>query len=324
MAFVRPPPFGSRGIDAMRRDERGFALIAVLLVLGLLGIVGAEFAYSMRLEASALRAWRDNLAAAHLAEAGVEQAIREIAADSAYVTLADDGLLTFYTRDRLALPRLARTRARLGAGEFSYRITDEEARINVNVAPPQRLDQLLRCLGVDKIARDGIADSILDWIDPNEEHRLNGAESDDYYLKLPTPYRARNAMLESVTELRQVKGVTEALFNGVDDKPGMADVLTVRSPGSVNVNTAGPLVLCAMNVSEAEISEIIQGRREAPYPAVPGRLAGRGFIAVTRTFRIEAEGLIDGRPRASVTAIVQKQTNPSGARIVMLEWSGVR
>jgi len=308
----------------MRRDEHGFALIAVLLVLGLLGIVGAEFAYSMRLEASAVRAWKASMGAAHLAEAGVEQAIREIAADSAYVALADDGLLTFYTRDRLALPRLPRTRVRLGTGEFSYRITDEEARVNVNIAPPDRLDRLLQCFGVDKIARDQIVDSILDWIDPNDEHRLNGAESDDYYLKLPTPYRAHNAMLESVTELLQVKGVTGTLFSGLDGKPGLADVLTVKSPGPVNVNTAGPLVFCGMNVSEAEISEITQGRREGPYTAVPGRLAGRGFAAVTRTFRIEAEGLIDGRPRASVTAIVQRRGTAPAVRLVMLEWSGVR
>jgi len=254
----------------------------------------------------------------------VEQAIREIAADSAYVALADDGLLTFYTRDRLAIPRLPRVRVRLGTGEFSYRITDEEARVNINIATPDRLDRLLQCFGVDKIARDQIVDSILDWIDPNDEHRLNGAESDDYYLKLPTPYRAHNAMLESVTELLQVKGVTGALFNGLDGKPGLADVLTVKSPGPVNVNTAGPLVFCAMNVSEAEISEITQGRRDGPYTAVPGRLAGRGFAAVTRTFRIEAEGLIDGRPRASVTAIVQRRGTAPAVRLVMLEWSGVR
>jgi type II secretory pathway component PulK len=309
----------------MRRDERGFALIAVLLVLGLLGIVGAEFAYSMRLEASAVRAWKDSMGAAHLAEAGVEQAIREIAGagDGASVARAGDGLLTFY-RGGLALPRLPRTRVRLGAGEFSYRITDEQARINVNNAQQPVLDELLHCLGVDKIARDQIVDSILDWIDTNDDHRLNGAESDDYYLKLPTPYRAHNKQLDSITELLQVKGVTEALFTGVDGKPGLADVLTAKGLGSVNVNTAGPLVFCAMKVSEAEISEITQGRRDNPYTsATISRWASRGFGVDTGTFRIEAEGLIDGRPRASITAIVRKDRGP-GSPIVTLEWSGVR
>ena len=53
-------------------DRRGFALIAVLLVLAVVGVIGAEFAYSMRLEATSVRTYKDMLTAAHLAEAGVE------------------------------------------------------------------------------------------------------------------------------------------------------------------------------------------------------------------------------------------------------------
>jgi len=306
------------------KGEHGFALVAVLLVLGLLGIIGAEFAYSMRLEASAMRAWRDGITAAHLAEAGLEQAIRELSGDVFFVSEAADGLLTFYNQQRVALPRLPRARVRLGAGEFSYRITDEQARINVNTNQ-QRLDKQMQCLGIDKNQRDQIIDSILDWIDPNEEHRLNGAESDDYYLQLPTPYRARNAPIESVRELLQIKGVTQALYDGgPEGKPGLVDVFTAaRSAGQVNVNTAGPVVLCAMGASDAEISSILQGRREAPYANANAALANPGgYTASSQTFRIEAEGVIDGRPRASLTAIIQRRTSPVSTAV--LEWSGVR
>jgi general secretion pathway protein K len=318
----------------MKRDERGFALIAVLLVLAMLGIVGAEFAYSMRLEASAMRSWRDNLAAAHLAEAGVEQALRELAADFAVVALADDGLLTFYkTGGAVAVPRLPRTRVPLAPGEFSYRITDEQARINVNrlQSNPGRLDKLLQCLGIDKSVRDPIVDSILDWIDTNEEHRLSGAESDDYYLKLATPYRARNGPLESLNELLQIKGVTPAIFNGADGKPGLADVLTTRSPNpdQLNINTVAPLTLCGLAVLDAQISEIVGHRRLTPYipTTMPTNLpAGVSFGVTSRLFRIDAEGLIDGRPRASVTALVERRTLPgsTASQLVILEWSGVR
>ena len=55
--------------------------------------------------------------------------------------------------------------------------------------------------------RDVIVDSIQDWRDPNEEHRLNGAES-DYYLGLPVPYRSKNADFDSCRRVLQVKGVT--------------------------------------------------------------------------------------------------------------------
>jgi len=48
------------------RAERGFALIVVLLVMAIVGVVGAEFAYSMRLEATAVRAYKDRILASHL------------------------------------------------------------------------------------------------------------------------------------------------------------------------------------------------------------------------------------------------------------------
>lgn len=308
----------------MRRDERGFALVAIMLVLALLGVVGAEFAYSMRLEASAVRAFKEGIAAVHLAEAAIEEGIRELAADSAYATLPEDGLLTFYTRDRAQVPRRPRGKVPLGIGHFSYRLTDEEARLHINTATPDRLDRLLQALGVDKSHRDTIVDSILDWIDANDEHRLNGAESDDHYLKLPVPYRARNGRLESINELLQIKGVTPELFRGGAGGPALADFVTVRGQGLVNINTAGDVVLRALGLADAEIAQIEQARRETPYTAVPGQFGGRRFQTTTRTYRIEGEGLIEGRVRARVTAIVQKRQDSAAAAITVIEWSGSR
>lgn len=306
----------------MKRDG-GFALIAVLLVMAMVGVIGAEFAYSMRLEAASVRAYKDTLVAAHLAEAAVEQAIREIAGEGAYVATDDDGGLTFYARDRRPLKRLPRDKVPLGAGQFSYRLTDEEARLNLNTASPDRVGRLFEALGIDKIERDAIIASIQDWRDPNEDHRLNGAESEDTYLKLPLPYRSKNANLDSVNELLQIKGVTPAMLGGVDGKPGLADVVTVKTPGQVNINTAGPVVMRALNISDAEYAEIVQSRREIPYVNV-GRFGNRGLSVTTRTFRVEAEGLLDNQVRARITAIVQKRTDGGTETVAVLEWSGVR
>ena len=306
--------------------QRGFALIAVLLVLAMVGVLGAEFAYSMRLEATSVRAYKDTLTAAHLAEAAIAQGIREIAGDVTYAVVSEDESLTFYNRDRLPLKRLPRTKVPLGAGQFSYRITDEEARLNLNASPPDRVERLLQAMGLDKSERDTINDSLQDWRDANDEHRLNGAESEDYYLKLPLPYRAKNGNLDSITELLQIKGVTPAIYNGVAGKPGLAAYVTVKSPGQVNLNTASCVVLHALGgAGDAECSAIEQARREGPYTSVPGQFGGRGLSLTTRTFRIEADGLIDGQVRARVTAIVQRNAQSgSGDSVTVLEWSGVR
>lgn len=306
----------------MRDQERGFALIVVLLVMAVVGVVGAEFAYSMRLEASAVRAYKEGIVASHLAEAAVAQAVRELVADAAYVAADDKGLLTFYTAERLPLAHLPREKVDFPGGQFSYRITDEEARVNLNTSAHDRIDRLLRGLGLDKSVRDVIGDSLQDWRDANEEHRLNGAES-DYYLALPVPYRSHNGNLESVTELLQIRGVTPEIYHGAPGKPGLVDLVTVKSTGQINMNTAPPEVLAALGLSDAEVSQIVQARAVTPYNAVPGQFGGRGLAVATRTFRVEAEGIVDGRVAARVTAVIQK---PPGAQlsVAILAWSRLR
>jgi general secretion pathway protein K len=312
--------------------QRGFALVAVLLVLAFVGIIGAEFAYSMRLEATAARMYKETLISNHLAEAGLEQAIREIVADVAYVGLGDDKEaaaeadcpLVFYNREKVALQRLPHRKVSLGSGQFSYCITDEEARLNLNTSPPDRVDRLLQALGVEKEDRDIINDSLQDWRDANEEHRLNGAESEDYYLKLPVPYRSKNGNLDTVGELLQVRGITRKLMEGSEGKPGLASLVTVKGQqGTVNINTASHEVLRALNLSDAEFTEIEQARRLAPYTS-PGRFAGRNLGVTSRTFRIEAQGFVDGQVRARLTAVVQKRNDPNGEGVAVLEWSGIR
>src|SRR5262249_3907451 len=156
------------------------------------------------------------------------------------------------------LPMLRRTRVSLGRGEFSYRISDEEARINVNVDAHERVDRLLTALGVDKQARDIVNDSIQDWREANDLRRADGAESDDFYLKLPVPYRARNGNLQDTTELLQIRGVTPEIYWGTPERPGLAEYVTVHGRSTVNLNTAPSVVLQALGFSEAEIGDVLQ------------------------------------------------------------------
>ena len=306
--------------------QRGFALLAVMLVLALLSVVAGEFAFAMRLEATMVRSYREEIIGRHLVEAAVQQAIREILTDSQVVGLGDEALLTFFRLPARPLPRLARSEVPLGRGTFAYRITDEEARINLNTAPPDRIDRLLATLGVDKQARDIINDSLQDWKDPNDLHRINGAES-DYYLKQPVPYRARNANLQDVAELLQIRGVTPEVYFGRSGEPGLAEFVTVHGAGQVNqvnINTASPTVLKALGLSDAEVSQIVQTRERTPYIQVPGQFGGRGFTISTRTFRIEARGWVDGQLTGKVTAIVQKRADASGQPSgVILAWNPV-
>src|SRR5439155_75546 len=111
--------------DEPVRNQRGFALLAVMLVLALLGVVVTELSVSMRLEASMVRSYKESVQATHLAEAAVQQAMREILGPGNIQALDRDGAR--YTRARrdglaspISSPKLPREGVALGAGEFSY------------------------------------------------------------------------------------------------------------------------------------------------------------------------------------------------------------
>jgi len=320
------------------KNERGFALMVVMLVMTLLAIIVTELAMSMRLEASMVRSYKDVTLATHLAEAAVQQAMREILGPgripgSAPIGLDEDGTLSFYRNVGVGASvlikqsRLPRHRVPLGAGEFSYRISDEEGRLNLNAAARDRVDRLLTASGLDKQARDIINDSLQDWKDPNDLARINGAESEDFYLKLPVPYRARNGALQDTSELLQIRGVTREIYRGDKDHPGLADLVTVMGRNTVNMNTASAPVLKALGLLDAEVTEITQTRTRIPYTsATATRFVGARVGYSSTTFRIEAEGLIAGEPRARIVAIVQQRRTsprPGGASplgVVMLSW----
>ena len=306
----------------MTRDH-GFVLIAVLLTLTLMAVIVTELAFSARLEASMVRSYGDRVLARHLAEAAVQQAMREIATPSQVAALDETGQLVFHRAlpgqtTPTPLPALPRVRVALGPGEFSYRLIDESARLALNLGA-DRLGRLLEALGVERAERDIITDSVQDWRDADELHRLHGAES-DFYLALPVPYRARNGNIQDAAELRQIRGVTSELYAGAGDRPGLGELVTAAAVNTVNLNTASPLVLKALGLSEAEIADVVQTRARAPYPSVPGRFAGRGLAVGSSVFRIEAEGRVAGLVRSRVVAVVQRGRRSAPLEATIISW----
>src|SRR5260370_26324312 len=141
------------------KAERGFALLAVILVLSLLAVVVTEVGASMRLEGSRVRSYRAGVLATSLAEAGVHQAITEVLSQAEIPAVDGNGLLAFYRAGSAPavpqkVPPLPRSRVPLGPGEFSYRITDEEGRLDLNGGSPGRINPPLSPLGGEPGAHD--------------------------------------------------------------------------------------------------------------------------------------------------------------------------
>jgi type II secretory pathway component PulK len=309
-------PFGPRLGDA------GVALIVVLLLLMLLLTIVGEFAQAMRLEAVTATNFRATVAETWLAEAALQRAMAEILPEVLAHELDPAGGLVF-RRVRLLTPEAPeRLDTLVDPGRASYRLSDESARLNVNRATRDVLDRLLQELSVEKPARDTIIASIQDWRDPNEEHRLNGAES-DYYLGLPVPYRSKNADFDVVDELLQVQGVTPEIFHGRPGTPGLVEFLTTWGNGAVNVNTASPVVLRAMGLAPAEVDLLVGRRPYADLSELPPGLRRGSQRTRSDTFRVEAWAGGPAPAGRILTAVVQRRTEAGQAEAVPLarRWS---
>lgn len=140
---------------------------------------------------------------------------------------------------------------------YKVRITGEGGRLNLIFLlageDPVKLGILRRYLeikGIDLNERDHMIDCLLDWVDPDNLVRLNGAEAEG-------DYQPENAMPARIEELKKVKGWAE--FTAV---PGWEDDFTLNSAGPVDLAWASRDVILALpGMTEPLVDRFLMLRR---------------------------------------------------------------
>ncbi len=148
-----------------------------------------------------------------------------------------------------------------GQRRYEAHISGEGGRIDLNwvamaeaVQKPERLEILRRYLenkGIDLNERDHMIDCLLDWVDPDNLVRLNGAEdSEDYH--------PANTLLTRIDQLKKIKG-----WERFTAQPGWDDDFTVNGNQSgIDVTWASRDVLLALpGMTEAIVDNFLQIRR---------------------------------------------------------------
>ena len=224
---------------AQRTGNDGAALVVALFAVMILTALVVTFASVARTDALLAGNRAAALQAFYAAQSGLNYCRGVLAADDAAMdSAADEWAQVAENAPGLDIPGFT----------VSSVIEDESARLNVNTATR---DMLMALPGMTEEAADGI----LDWRDSDDEPRPLGAES-DYYLALPSPYQPANGPFETVDQLRLVRGVDAALFegDGSETSPGLRSLVTVRSGernvdaagrARLNINTANPAQLAA-------------------------------------------------------------------------------
>ena len=139
----------------------------------------------------------------------------------------------------------------IGDRDCDVFISDESGKINVNKITDETRANFVKFLTaykLEELTAETITDSILDWLDEDDLHHVNGAEK-DYYATLPEPYEPKNGSFESIEELTLIKGITPQIFELIRDH------LTVYGSGKINVNFASKEVLLYVPTITEEIAK---------------------------------------------------------------------
>jgi type II secretory pathway component PulK len=197
-----------------------------MLTLGAMAFFERMFA-----ERRAVRAYGRQLQSRQLAESGVEYAKALLVQDPLVtkdagglyanpslfrgVLLVDDPISAFRGRFTIVAPDITTDGL---YGGIRYGLENESSRLNLNtvlLADSSSENGARKLLMTLPGMTESIADSILDWVDSDDEQRTVGAER-TYYSTLDPPYEPRNGPLGTIEELLLVRDVTPALLFGAD------------------------------------------------------------------------------------------------------------
>ncbi len=254
--------------------NNGVALLLVVSVVSLLTVIILQFNKNMRLNLEQTWSFKGREQLYSMAASGIDLAVAVLQTDN--LGNDYDSLHDFWARIGDEPLEIFDGRARL-----SITITDLSGRFPLNSMvnsaaqgstqgattglTPELAREIFRRLLLsgdfaveDDLQANEIVDSIIDWLDSDDNESTYGVE-DGYYESLDPAYTPRNDFMELPNEPAAVKGVTPELLYGNDEKKALADYINVMGVGkTINMNTADPLVLQSLDERiDAEMAALL-------------------------------------------------------------------
>lgn len=225
--------------------NRGFALVVVMVVMLLASFLASELILRVRTEQRIAFNVKNKTTAHFLSEAGVNLALfrilepKQAVSEEQAVSEKDEEYLEFLHGQTYE--------TFFNKGKISYYAINESGKIDLNRAPRPLLELFLEYHGVEPDQIATIIDSLLDWRDTDNLHRLNGAEQETYE-ELDDPYIPRNGVIEDPAEFALIYGA-----DVVQGKFELRDVFTVHNvQGKINFNSLTPAMLDFVMEGDAE------------------------------------------------------------------------
>ncbi len=288
----------------MRRRQQGLALIMVLWITVLMTVLAGSYALSARTENLQSSVLFGSTQARFMAEAGLNRAVYELRNPDPETRWIGDGRVY---------------RMAMDGAEIEIRITDDTGKIDLNLASDELLAGLFMSLGMEFEEAMEYVDKVVDWRDPDNLPRLNGAEDDDYAAE-GYPYGAKDNSFDTVPELQQVMGINYEMFRRLEP------AITVYSGRrDINIGFAPPEALMALVGVTPELAQDFIGQRHQvsdlnePLPELiagqTGQLRGGGT-----TFSIVSKATLANGQWAELDATVRMGGTLNGRPFRVLRW----
>ncbi len=324
----------------VRGPVQGIALIIVMISIFVLTVLAGGFALFIKVETKLARSANSQAELEWLGRSAVECARWELAQQLLIPEEPYDSLDQVWAGGTGSLAtnsplmdwknelQLKNLRTGEAYGSATWTIVDLERYANLNAGNEAFLNQALTVMGLDAGQATPVVNSILDWLDPDENPRIQGAES-DFYQGLNPPYYSKNGPIDDLSELLLIKSVREmpelywgisvtnyqpgglspmaGRFNsGVAMPPvvtvGFTNLFTALSDGRINLNTASAEVLEMIPGMNPEMAQaVVAARTGEPDPA---GLSGpfRNLSPSYLTQRVPPLGAIPGMAMANQLA----------------------
>ena len=250
------------------QTESGFALMAVLFIAAMVSTLALSYATTARLKALQVRHGQEKVQDAFRLSSCLELGWHEYqkyTANSGLMANKEEvEAITDATLD-LWYPRFEPYHAEVDGQRYEVQLFSEAGRLDINRVSSDILLKILQLCGAAEPDALAMMDAIRDFVDRDDNHRLNGAEN-DYYQSLDAPYSCKNMPFENIEELLLVRGITPDIYFGSEGRPGLVDVFSVLGgASSFDINSVSPLVFGIVEEMPAEAFQaIVDFRQEKP------------------------------------------------------------
>ena len=296
------------------KNERGFSLIAVFWVIIILSLLALGYATTARFRCQVTLNQKQKLTDESLLQSAWETGYHEYLKYNANLTLLEKkDEIEGITNETVELwyPRYEPYEFVLEGERVVVRLVNEAGKFDVNNLETVTWERILSACGIPPGEKQtGIINSVRDWIDTDNEHRLNGAEN-DYYQGLERQYYCKNNKIEVIKELLLIKGITPELYYGTDTHPGLVSFLSVYGETKkIDINNAPPEAFSLIDgFSDDLIKGIVRKRSEKPIRRINelSQVVPQEFFSqFTRIFKVAkstdyltiaaAKKAVDGQP----------------------------